>query len=486
MAVSKEMRQLARRWGQGGGWPKFLEWIEIDNIRGWKGHRIEFNFPIVAIVGENGSGKSTILQSAAAIYRSNSLSDRVRFASDFFPDTPWDQVTNASIQYGVREGTGTTTNTSIGSVRKPTNRWRGNPDRRLRTVNYIDLSRIQPLSARSGYQRLAKAANREQSSHSLDPAVVGRLSHVMGTRYDLAKLATSTTDPSRLVPVVRRQGLSYSGFHQGAGEVTATELLGTAFQRNSLVVIDEIESSLHPRAQRRLVRDLATLSRLEGIQFIISTHSPYVLEEVPPSGRICILDSSSGKTTVTGVSPQFAMTRMDDENHPDIDIFVEDREAATLLAEIIVSGNPNLIGQVEICPCGPANVAQALGQMVKSKRFPRKTMVFADGDQSISDGVDLLPGEEAPERMVFADLQASGWAKIAGRIDRPASKVIDELNLAMTRPDHHDWLSSTSDNLIVGSVQLWQVMCSIWANDHCPAGERDRIVQAIQDKMDEE
>ena len=32
-------------------WPKRLDWVEIENIRGWQGQRIKFPFPIVAISG---------------------------------------------------------------------------------------------------------------------------------------------------------------------------------------------------------------------------------------------------------------------------------------------------------------------------------------------------------------------------------------------------------------------------------------------------
>ena len=56
MFGSREMRRLTTKWTQGNHWPKRLEWLEIKNIRGWTGHRIEFKYPITAIVGENGSG----------------------------------------------------------------------------------------------------------------------------------------------------------------------------------------------------------------------------------------------------------------------------------------------------------------------------------------------------------------------------------------------------------------------------------------------
>ncbi|HDU5257593.1 TPA: AAA family ATPase, partial [Klebsiella pneumoniae subsp. pneumoniae] len=56
------MRKLINKWKTGNSWPKRLEWLEIQGIRGWTGQRVDLQFPIVALVGENGSGKSTVLQ----------------------------------------------------------------------------------------------------------------------------------------------------------------------------------------------------------------------------------------------------------------------------------------------------------------------------------------------------------------------------------------------------------------------------------------
>src|SRR5262249_55950407 len=69
MPFSNEVRRLERSWTNDTAWPRRLEWIEIKGLRGWTGQRIEFQFPIVAISGENGSGKSSIIQAAASVYR---------------------------------------------------------------------------------------------------------------------------------------------------------------------------------------------------------------------------------------------------------------------------------------------------------------------------------------------------------------------------------------------------------------------------------
>ena len=474
--MSREMDRLKAKWQSGNGWPKRLEWMEINKIRGWTGHRIEFRFPIVAVVGENGSGKSTILQAAAASYKSPGGERKMRFASDFFPDTPWDTIENAEITYQVREASGSISD----SVRKPTNRWRGNPNRRERTIHYIDLSRVQPLSARTGYMRLAKPTISETGATPVDERTLQQFSAVMGAEYSAGRYAATDADADRHVPVIEKNGVAYSGFHQGAGELTSLEILRTPFEKYSLVIIDEIESSLHPRMQRRIVRDLANLSREKDIQFIISTHSPYVLSELPADGRILIVETDAGKSTVTGVSPEFAMSRMDSENHPECDLFVEDEESEVLLRELIISKDPTLIPRTTIVPFGKASVGFSLGIMVHEGRFPDPTVVFVDGDQTQANGIHLLPGPDAPEVVVFERMKEINWREIPERLGRSPADVIDSLNRSMTASNPHEWIEAGAAPLTVGSLQLWQALCASWVK-HCATDEeRESVVEPIR------
>jgi predicted ATPase len=109
--------------------------------------------------------------------------------------------------------------------------------------------------------------------------------------YDLAKLSRTDVDIARTVPVLSKDGRWFSGFHGGAGETAMAELLQQKIPKYSILLIDEAETSLHPRTQRRLVRDIATLCRTLELQCILTTHSPYILDELPPEGRIYIMDS---------------------------------------------------------------------------------------------------------------------------------------------------------------------------------------------------
>lgn len=470
MPISKEVRLLTNRWTSGQGWPKRLEWIQIDGIRGWTGQRVELDFPIVALVGENGVGKSTILQAIASLYAGG------YYASDFFPDTAWDKIRGASIMASIREGLEGSKTTSI---RKPTNRWRGNTDRNDRPSEYIDLRRIQPISARTGYARLAKPQNLEleENGQLFDESTLERLSHIMGRKYASAKLAITQLDDSREIPVLQRDDAKFSGFHGGAGETAMAELLRQKVQKYSLLLIDEVETSLHPRVQRRLIRDLASLCRELDVQIVLTTHSAYVLSELPAAARIYIMDGASGKRIIKGVSPEFAMTKMDEEQHPEAELYMEDGRSSDLLREIIIAQDREIILRLQFIPYGAASVGRALGEMLS--RFPRPTLIFLDGDQEPSAGCLTLPGGDAPERVVFEGLKQLNWKGLSERTGRSPSDVIDACDAAMTGANHHDWVKYAADRLFVGGSVLWQAMCAEWSK-HCL---KESEAKALTDKV---
>lgn len=73
--------------------------------------------------------------------------------------------------------------------------------------------------------------------------------------------------------------------------VTALLALSSAITSGSLVLIDEPELSLHPEWQVRYVDLLLqTFSNYYGCHFVIATHSPLVVSELPPHASVVSLD----------------------------------------------------------------------------------------------------------------------------------------------------------------------------------------------------
>ena len=48
-----------------------------------------------------------------------------------------------------------------------------------------------------------------------------------------------------------------------------------------LLLMDDIDRGLHPKAQRSLIQQLREVVKESGLSLVASTHSPYVLDELP-------------------------------------------------------------------------------------------------------------------------------------------------------------------------------------------------------------
>ncbi len=189
-------------------WPKFLESLTINGLRGWTGQSVTFGFPVTALVGENGTGKSTILKTAACGYE-RAGAERTFYPSGFFLDTHWDTVSDATLGYSVRQGD----IASSFQLRKPTKRWSIPGRRPKRNVFWFDISRTLPLDASAGYARLAKLAASEVSSSDIDAPYRDRLSHVLGRNYTNARFAKSDADVKRDVGLLTREFGEVSQYH---------------------------------------------------------------------------------------------------------------------------------------------------------------------------------------------------------------------------------------------------------------------------------
>jgi predicted ATPase len=88
------------------------------------------------------------------------------------------------------------------------------------------------------------------------------------------------------------QGATNVPAHRASHGTLVTLALLTVLHSNDrpgVILLDDFDHSLHPRAQMELVRmikDLLELDEFRDTQVIATTHSPYVLDEVSPSNVI--------------------------------------------------------------------------------------------------------------------------------------------------------------------------------------------------------
>jgi predicted ATPase len=64
-----EINELLEKVGK-RNYGKYLISLTLNQIRGFKDKTITFDFPVTALIGPNGGGKSTVLGAVACAYRS--------------------------------------------------------------------------------------------------------------------------------------------------------------------------------------------------------------------------------------------------------------------------------------------------------------------------------------------------------------------------------------------------------------------------------
>jgi hypothetical protein len=183
---------------------------------------------------------------------------------------------------------------------------------------------------------------------------------------------------------------------------------------------------------------------------------------------------------VYGISAEFAMTRLDDEVHPEAHLFVEDRDAEILLREIVASSEESakLLSRIAINPVGPANVVAMLGLLGKAGKLPYRSAAVVDGDHRDKNCLSL-PGEVAPERMVYTDLKAKGWPNLSQRFGIGAGTLLTALEDAMLEPDHHRWNVLVGDRILKSSVSVWEVLANEWCKSCLKEDDRKILTDGI-------
>ncbi|WP_081656598.1 ATP-dependent nuclease [Brevibacillus thermoruber] len=477
---TREIARISDQYQQ-GLWPQFLESIEINGLRGWSGQTINFNFPVVAIAGENGSGKSTVLKSIACAYE-NVEKNKTYYPSTFFISTHWDTIEGVTLSYRIRQGT----STHSFSFKKNA-KWSYPEKRYKRDVYIFDISRTLPLDATAGYAKIAKQATGEIANNQISEEYRNWLSYILHREYKNARFAKPDVDNKKEIGLLEREFGEISQFHQGAGEDTTLDLVQAlqSIPNNSLLIIDEVEASLHPKAQRRLIRFLLWFSRQKRVQIILSTHSPYVLQELPKEARILLHPSPTGINVVYGISPEFAMSRLDEDDQPELQLFVEDKSSEVMIREIIRSTDitDDIIRRLSFIDVGPANVVRLLGALAINKKLPYKALGVLDGDCDESPGCIKLPGDSAPEIVVFKGLKEKNWGNLPERFGMGAGNLFTVLEEVMLEPDHHTWTRIVGDKLRTSSNSVWETMVKEWVQICLADDYKESICTVIKDML---
>jgi len=391
-ALSDKVRRL--------NYNRYLKSVTLNRVRGFsEGTRVSFDFPVTALVGPNGGGKSTVLGAAACAYKD--IKPGMFFPKSSIGDNSMAEWTieYELIDKGINR-------TSI--IRRSSSfrqlKWVRN-EVVSRSIKYFGISRTVPAGERPQFKKLMRPSYVHHSPLEQLPAQAAReIEHILGKPVNnFQRTVVGATD---VFHVGRNRQNEYSEFHFGAGEssiiriVTDIELL----PENSMILVEEIENGLHPMATKRLVEYLISAAQRRNIQVIFTTHSDDALEVLPSDGVWACLDGQTQQGKLSIRTLRAISGKVDTA----LAIFTEDEFSRLIVETAIREFLSNLVEQVEvhgIAGDGNAVKIHTTRRVDPTARF--NSLCVLDGDSRQRDDIDLgifrLPGQQ-PEQQVFSDI----------------------------------------------------------------------------------
>jgi len=472
--------------------------LRLGDLRGLHPFTLEFSYPISVIAGANGSGKSTILAMAACAYHNPSANAfrlperRLPYYtfSDFFVQSSEEVPPEGiellyRIKYNSWRKNGTCP-TGVGDhwmerEKRKGGKWTEYATRARRNVVFLGIQRVVPPSER-GVSKSYRYHLRDKAPTAIEEAVKEAVGRVLATEYE--QFWVKSHGKYRL-PMVRRNGKTYSGFNMGAGENALFEIFYTIFSTppGTLLVIDEIELGLHESAQRNLVTELKRVCQQRQNQVVCTTHSAAVLTSLPPEARFFVQSYQDKTVITTGISPEYAAAQMAVGKSNELDIYVEDGVAAHLVESAL---SIELRKRVNVIPIGSASaIVRQLASRFKDRKHS-ECLAIMDGDQTsklgshlssfmklletvsdpasaeswFKDRMSFLPGPYWPERWLVDRLRSGDSGQLARILRVPNNVLISALDAAAVATKH-DELRTLSRHLAVEPDHLEGIIFSI-------------------------
>lgn len=210
--------------------------------------------------------------------------------------------------------------------------------------------------------------------------------------------------------VLKTQPLTRSG----SGVVSAVYLAGRLLSSSghqTVGFIDEPETGLHPKLQVRFLKLLRELSEDFEIQWIVSTHSPFIMKNLKDKDRLYLVQHNGSETIARAIEPHDKSTvfqalgaYLPDTISSKGFIFVEGTTESTLLPLLLKKCEVDIEQEgIVIIPMGGENIYSILpSDLIK---IHPKAMVILDSDlvQSVSSGGHLTKKKKEYQQACFKE-----------------------------------------------------------------------------------
>ena len=255
-------------------------------------------------------------------------------------------------------------------------------------------------------------------------------------------------------------------------------------KKKSIILIEEPESFIGIRSQKFLMNFFAQESVNKGCSFIISTHSPYVLENIH-NENISIISRMSGNALIKKPTAMSAHAILGGDDELKGTFLVEDELAKSFLELFLERENVRAFKHFDIVVANSASdISNILNKKVL-KSINHKIVGVYDGDQKKEQLNNIvlkylfLPLEKDVEYDMKQLLSSDNtYIEVAEKIGKKQEDFFELLS-NISGLDHHDWWDSLCDNLAINEKALLIMLYDIWRSHNT-----DKVENAIKEFED--
>jgi len=359
---------------------QFLHNIEFTHLKGLRNLTVNFEpNRLTGIFGVNGSGKSTIIHALLAIYKPGHQDPARRdyIFSQFF--TPTSQITWQGSSFKIDHtysdhGQPPAKGTRVYS--KAADRW--NPRYTTRTERDVYFIGIDSCVPAIETEKKSSRINLLTTplNDNISARIRQNLAFILNRPYDEY---SSHANNKKTYSGLGYGGLSYSSLSMGAGEQRLIKILEVVFRapRFSLIVIDEIDLTLHTGALSRLIGVLNDFANKLSLQIVFTSHREDLARRNDINVRH-IFQSPNGTVCFNATNPD-CISRLTGQPEKPIESFVEDKLGLAIFWHVAES-----LGVLRHCSVKIMGAAANAFPLAMSMHLKGEAMdhfgIFLDGD----------------------------------------------------------------------------------------------------------
>ncbi|MEG4798900.1 AAA family ATPase [Microcoleus sp. LAD1_D1] len=444
---------LRRLRGGGNAWPNRITRLTINDLSSLGSLDITISSPFTVLSGANGAGKTTVLRALwAALDPDKALSV---IAADL-------KFTTGATEVELRHNE----SNCIGKVLF------GTAGMEVESRQPVPVQHVDSGATATVHQReFCKFQNVDEivngvGAFQLDEASLAEVRFINSRQYKSLRLYE--VDLGEVAPFfeVEYGGERYDSRTMGAGEISALYIWWAVrrAEENSAVLIEEPEAFLSYNAQKNLFRSLVSYAVRKKLIFVVSSHSPAFMNDLPSECLVFLARSTAGVAVISDPPPPVLLKEIGIDPPIKAFVFVEDQMAKIFFRTILEKIDPFLSRQIHIeHRNGDGGVISALTPML-GVTAPVRFVALFDGDlrgkipQDIVPQSSFLPGDRPIEQIFRAlvELDTNGFASAVGNPN--CSAILSSLE----GRDHHDWYNDLARELGLSSDQLFSHLFHIW------------------------